>query len=117
MTASHTLCTLNEWVGLRGCVASNPLAGVGSVRMLRLSEGESPYPPPLQTSSPKGGRRAGEKSNGSASSRLARTCEARTVIASVTWSKERRNLAKDLPVTRSQEGQRCTKGGLLMRQA
>ena len=42
MTASHTLCTLNEWVGLRGCVASNPLAGVGSVRMLRLSEGESP---------------------------------------------------------------------------
>ena len=59
MTASHTLCTLNEWVGLRGCVASNPLAGVGSVRMLRLSEGESPYPPPLQTSSPNEGGMAG----------------------------------------------------------
>ena len=90
MTASHTLCTLNEWVGLRGCVASNPLAGVGSVRMLRLSEGESPYPPPLQTSSPKGGRRAGEKSNGSASSRLARTCEARTVIASLIVRRSKR---------------------------
>ena len=35
----------------------------------------------------------------------------------VTWSKERRNLAKDLPVTRSQEGQHCAKVGLLMRRA
>ena len=81
MTASHTLCTLNEWVGLKGCVASNPLAGVGSVPMLRLSEGGSPSPLPFQTSSPKGGWRAGEKLNGSTSSGLTSTCEARSLIA------------------------------------
>ena len=81
MTASHTLCTLNEWVGLKGCVASNPLAGVGSVPMLRLSGGESPYPLPFQTSSPKGGWRAGEKLKGSASSGLTKVCEAKSMIA------------------------------------